>query len=503
MKKKLLLAMFTIATVFSLVACGGDKETASKKEDTKKEESKKDDKDDDKKKPSNEDKDISDLIGALTGKDKVTPEPEPTEAPDPTEAPNATEAPVPTTAPEATEAPEPTMAPSVGTDPVTAVGYEEMVDNTISTDQFSFKITEIEANDEDKLAIKVIIENKSDLELYFDWNNSYVNTLVCNPYWSESVDPGETVEDVISFRYTTIEMLNITDVTSLHFELSVSDYNDWSADPILENTYVCYPQGKDNAVAYEYALEADDIVVAETKEATMAIVNMGFNEDSDYVVTVYLENNTDSSVMFAWDDCYLNDITSEPYFAYELAAGMREICTATFDADELAIAGITDVTKLEFSVNIYNSDDWSADHFVEDSFAVYPKGKDAAVSQVRAPQDTDIVLVDTDELSIVVVGTYATDYATEMVLYYENKLPDSILSFAIDNTLVNDIEFTTFNYDNLLGGKKGYTSVRWSNSDLEDAAITEITSVQLPIEVVCYDTWPTTEYVNETFTVNP
>ena len=48
MKKKLLLAMFTIATVFSLVACGGDKETASKKEDTKKEESKKDDKDDDK-----------------------------------------------------------------------------------------------------------------------------------------------------------------------------------------------------------------------------------------------------------------------------------------------------------------------------------------------------------------------------------------------------------------------------------------------------------------------
>jgi hypothetical protein len=90
-----------------------------------------------------------------------------------------------------------------------------------------------------------------------------------------------------------------------------------------------------------------------------------------------------------------------------------------------------------------------------------------------------------------------------MVLYYENKLQDSTLSIAVDNTLVNDVEFTTFNYDNLLGGKKGYTSVRWSNSNLEAAEITEITSVQLPIEVVCYDTWPTTEYVNETFTVNP
>lgn len=503
MKKKLLLAMFTIATVFSLVACGGDKETASKKEYTKKEESKKDDKDDDKKKPSDEDKDISDLIGALTGKDKVTPEPEPTEAPDPTEAPNATEAPVPTTAPEATEAPEPTMAPSVGTDPVTTVGYEEMVDNTISTDQFSFKITEIEANDKDKLAIKVTLENKSDLDLYFNLTDVYVNALTCNPYWSESVDPGETVEDTISFRYTEFDMFNIDDVTSLHFELSVSDYNDWSADPILESTYVCYPQGKDNAVAYEYALEADDIMITETKEVTMALVDFGFNEDSEYVVTVYLENNTDVPVMFAWDDCYINDVLAEPYFASELAAGMKEICAVTFDADPLAIAGITDVTKLEFSVNIYNSDDWSADYFVDDSFAAYPKGKDAAVSQVRAPQDTDIVLVDTDELSIVVVGTYAADYATEMVLYYENKLPDSILSFAIDNTLVNDIEFTTFNYDNLLGGKKGYISVRWSNSDLEDAAITEITSVQLPIEVICYDTWPTTEYVNETFTVNP
>ena len=183
---------------------------------------------------------------------------------------------------------------------------------------------------------------------------------------------------------------------------------------------------------------------------------------------------------------------------------MREICKVTFDAEDLAFAEITDVTKLDFECNIYNSDDWSVDAFVEEVFTVYPKGADAATPHVRELKDTDIVLVDTDALSIIVVDSFTDDDSNyNMVLYYENKLSDKELSFSVASTTINDWGFDVFNYDSIPAGKKGFSTFKWYASDLEVRDITDITSVQLPIEVVCYDTWPTTEYVNETFTVNP
>lgn len=496
MYKKLIYTILSIVAMVSFAACSGsdsgkktDAPAATEKPAKAPEES--------------DEKDISSLFDKLedklNGNDNET---------DPTPTPEAT----PTEAPVAT----PTETPNVGDitpddetpdDKTPDTDVNTVVSNTdgniVENEQFSFKILSVEEGGRDGYAINLQLENKTENTLSFSFDNVYLNSVLCEPYWSRTLKAGETKEATISFEYTTFEDLNLENVTSIHFLLEVRNFDNWSEDPLLESTYVYYPYGEDAVVVYDYEFGPDAHVIVEDENVTFGIIDFEYNDYSDYVANVYLENHTDKYLMFSIDEVSLNGFMCDPYWALPIAPGMKGLTDITFSADDLELCEITTVTDMEFTLTAYDDNDWSADYLVEDKFVVYPLGEDAVTTYERTPKETDIVLFDTEECRMVITD-FVTDefWGFSAIAYVENKM-DFLITFETSDAKVNGTDCDPFWIEMLDSGKKAYTRISWSDYKLESSGITAIETIDLPIRVFSYEDWPSPEYVNETFTLIP
>ena len=270
MYKKILYTILSVVTMLSIAACGS---SDSGKEPTATPKATEAPKNDDKGDTQNQDKDLSSLFdeleNRLNGDSEDTPVVIPTE--------------VPTDEDEDFDWSDEDVSSSA-----TAVTDGVIVDN----EQCAFKIVSVDADNFWGYTLNVQLENKTNLNLSFSMDDVYVDGVYCDPYWYCDVEPGETVTDEVSFYTEDFEALGITEPTSITFLLTVYDDDNWEADNLVEDTYVFYPEGEENAVVYEYDFDADDTVLVENENITMAFLNYEYDEDWGYIVDVYMENHT-------------------------------------------------------------------------------------------------------------------------------------------------------------------------------------------------------------------
>lgn len=489
MYKKLIYTILSIVAMISFAACSGsdsdkktDAPTATEKPTKAPEETDKTD-----------EKDISSLFDKLEDKlkdddDETTPTPAPETTP--TEAPQV-------------ELPGEDITPGDKKDDITdsanAITDGVIVDN----DQCSFKIVSIDPDGYWGYTLKVQLENKTDLNLAFSLDDVYVNSVLCDPYWYCDVNAGETIIDEIEFDSDSFDELGITEVTSLTFLLNVYDDDDWAADNLVEDIYTFYPMGKENAITYKYEFDADDVILVNSDELTMAITDFAYDDFWGYVVTVYMENNTDKSLGYMIEDVSVNGFMCDPIWSSEVMAGMRAHDFFYFSQEDLEFNEISEITDIELLFSAYESEDWLGDPLVEEKTTVYPLGKEASKTYNRTPQDSDTVLFDTDDCTMIITGFTTDDYGTfSAIAYLENKT-DSNLIFTLENAKINNIDCDPFWAMSICPGKKANCQIRWSDYRLEESGITEVESIELPVLVRNYDDWSADDFINETFTVTP
>ncbi len=74
-----------------------------------------------------------------------------------------------------------------------------------------------------------------------------------------------------------------------------------------------------------------------------------------------MENKTDAPLMFSWADVSVNGFMVDPFWATEVAPGMRSYSEISFSGTEFDDNNITDVNEIEFRLSVSDSDDWMAD----------------------------------------------------------------------------------------------------------------------------------------------
>jgi len=87
----------------------------------------------------------------------------------------------------------------------------------------------------------VYMENKTNRNLMYTWDRVSVNGKMIDPLWAVSVVAGKKACSEISFLSSDLEANGITEITSIGFRLIISDYDDWSAPNLLEETYTYNP----------------------------------------------------------------------------------------------------------------------------------------------------------------------------------------------------------------------------------------------------------------------
>ncbi|MGN1083490.1 MAG: hypothetical protein ACI4QX_00680 [Lachnospiraceae bacterium] len=440
---------------------------------------------------------------------KDTPTPTEASAKTPTSAPKGdSDAPTPTRASSLLDAikdgllgsEQPTTAPADDSTsvPTPSVGETVIVDD----DSCTFKIVSVEEDARLGYTLHVFLENKTDLNLTFSWDEVAVNGLICDPYWIATVPAKTKTNEEIQFSVTDFEKNGLSAVTVIQFVLSVFNTDDWSADTLIEETFSFYPMGEAAVTLYERAAQPGDITIVDSEACTMIVT--GFDPDAawGYTVNVYLENKTDQNLMFSLDDVSVNGFMCDPFWAFSLPSGIKANETILFSASDFELNEITEVTDIEFTLTVYDNDNWMADYFVEDHFSVYPMGEAAVKTYERTAKASDIVLFDTDECTMIITGFDPDNlWGYAVNVYLENKT-DSNLIFSLEDATVNDLTCDPFWMDSLAPGKKSNTEISWWKSDLESKGITDVETITLSIQVYDKNNWGS-NYISDTFTVTP
>ncbi len=222
-----------------------------------------------------------------------------------------------------------------------------------------------------------------------------------------------------------------------------------------------------------------------------------------YTANVYLENNTDKTLMFAIDEASVNGVMSDPFWASEVAPGKKSNESISWSSTSFKEAGIEAVTAIEFILRVYDSDDYSADDLVNDVFTIYPLGEENAMNVVRTSSPDDLVLFENDDCKMTIIGFEEDDiFGYEVKTYLENK-SDKKLLFSIDEGSINGFMADPFWGTSVMPGKVEYSDISWTKSTFEDNKIEEVESIELHIKVRDYDDYSAEYFVDDTFTVEP
>ena len=243
-------------------------------------------------------------------------------------------------------------------------------------------------------------------------------------------------------------------------------------------------------------------VLIDNDDLYFAIKDVRSDAAYGYEWKVYVENRTDKNLMFSFEKVSVNDVMCDPFWAEVINAGKKGNCEITWMRDSLQEKQIGDVTRVDFTLNVYNNDDYTEAALMHDPFTVFPLGEDKASSAVREPAAADLVLVDNDNCSVIITG-YEPDnsWGYAMKLYLVNKT-DRDMVFSVDDSSVNGIMCDPFWADIVCAGKTSYSTVLWDKNALDENDITEVKEISLPLRVYA-DEDIGNPYVDETFELTP
>ena len=270
-----------------------------------------------------------------------------------------------------TEAPVASVVESAAVEEVPSFQEQTIVDNEYCT----MILQSIDESGMWGYSWKVYLENKTDKNLMFGIDDRSVNGVMADPFWAESVAAGKKSNETISWSSSLFEENGISadNVTQVSFNLRVYDYDDWSADGFVDDTFTIYPMGEENASTIERASQDSDIVLFDNDACTMVVT--GFDPDSTfgYSVNVYLVNKTDKNLMFSVGDASINGFMCDPFWATSVAAGKTKNTGIEWSNSTLEESGIESVEEIELPIRVYYEDDWSGDDVVSETYTITPQ----------------------------------------------------------------------------------------------------------------------------------
>lgn len=124
--------------------------------------------------------------------------------------------------------------------------------------------------------------------------------------------------------------------------------------------------------AAETQASFDEVVLVDDENCTFKITSIDEDNLWGYTLNVYLENKTDLELMFSLDEVSVNGYMCDPFWATTVSGGKKANDGISFSESDFEKNGITDVTDITFTLNVYDSNDWSADYMISESFTVNP-----------------------------------------------------------------------------------------------------------------------------------
>lgn len=247
-----------------------------------------------------------------------------------------------------------------------------------------------------------------------------------------------------------------------------------------------------------------EMTAVDNDECLIKITDVYIDDTFGFALKTYLENkSTDKTYIFTVDSVFINGVQGDSLFYAEVSPEKKANEDIFFSTEELEQNGVGDFTDIELTFSVSDNADWSADPVATETVHVYPYGEDKAVQFVREPQDTDIVLVDNEYVSVIVTGYNPNGYWGYTVNLFLINKTDKKVMFSADDVSVNGFMLDPFYGESLAGGKCAFSSMSWFEEEFDENDITDVEEIEFTFRARDYEDWLADDFVNESITLNP
>lgn len=385
--------------------------------------------------------------------------------------------------------PTPPSAPSTNGDAENVV-----VDN----DNFTLKFVST-STDETSYILSVSVVNKTDSTLSFTLNNVSANDYVCpDIYTFIDVEGKQETDWEIFIDRAVLDRNGVADPAKIEFTLEAADSVMW--ETIYKDICVIYPHGENSYVDDGgYSAKEGDTVLVDNDSFTVIITGYEPENENGYTMNMYIMNKTAQNLTFALENVTVNGLMLENYWSSDVAAGKRAHCSATWYGTEMSDYNLGEVTMIGFDLTAKDPNDGEAVDHAGISATVYPMGEAAAKPFERVEQETDIVLMSNEYVTITAtsIGMDA-DGNYVAVLFLENH-SDVKVYIIPTGVCLNGVELDLRWGATVSAGKATFGSITWFGDDLTFNGITTVETITMTITV--YDENAEESFIAEDITI--
>jgi len=251
------------------------------------------------------------------------------------------------------------------------------------------------------------------------------------------------------------------------------------------------------------SLPAVDLVPSD--KCSFTVTGTELNEHLGLQIHVLCENNSDRPLMFSWSKVSVCGFMYDPLWATEVAPGKKINSTIGIDTYALERIGINSVDEISFTLTVRDSEEFMEAPLVEESYTLYPTGKNA--DTVKLPQyrhrEGEKVIVDTEDLTFIIyeVDDELADYYT-LHCYAANRTGRDILLFWEDVS-VNGFMVNPYWSVSIADGKQAYSEIIFFRSELEKQDIEVIQNIEFRLQATDSNDWSADYLFDEVFTFKP
>lgn len=231
----------------------------------------------------------------------------------------------------------------------------------VDNDKCSIKLVSMRPDYDGTYIFDVSLENKSDTTKYMYYaTDTVINGVQCTPMMSQSVDPGKTEQTELRFSGLYLPhdsngaLDTKIDFSDIRITFRVQDFNDGLAKPTVNETVKIYPFGEDKANTYIRHSQMTDRVIMANDDVTVSIIGYTYNTDWSYAAELYIQNHTDKPAMLSAEDCYINGLHVDPYFALTVLPNSSVFNSVEWNVEGLKKLGINKIDKIEMVLLTYD-----------------------------------------------------------------------------------------------------------------------------------------------------
>lgn len=247
---------------------------------------------------------------------------------------------------------------------------------------------------------------------------------------------------------------------------------------------------KDFIARFDDTPTVGDQPVYEDKNLTVTAHGINYAPIAGPEVRLTIENRYKQDITVQSPDAVVNGYMISPRLEISVPAGKTVSGNLSLSYFSLALADITRIREIEFSLRVTETKDYNHTLLDTDVLSIRTSAANATADSA-SPDDSGQIAYDKDKVKIVLkgVGSDRPDSDDPELTVYLYNGTDKAVKICTDSVIVNGYDMTSAMNLTILPGKRAVDCVPFYGQDMEEYGIEDIDSVQVSFSIRDAESW--------------